>query len=55
MYSIEVENALSSFPGVAQAAVVGVTDPIWGERVHAFVVGDPDQVSEADLSEHARS
>ena len=46
---------MSSFPGVAQAAVVGVTDPIWGERVHAFVVGDPDQVSEADLSEHARS
>ncbi|MEL6985375.1 MAG: AMP-binding protein, partial [Actinomycetota bacterium] len=55
VYSIEVENALSSFPGVAQAAVVGVPDPIWGERVHAFVVGQPDVLAEDGLAEHARS
>ena len=54
VYSIEVENALSSFPGVLQAAVVGVPDPIWGERVHAVVVGAPGAVSESDLREHAR-
>ena len=55
VYSIEVENALSSFPGVLQAAVVGVPDPIWGERVHAFVVGAQSGVCEAELREHARS
>lgn len=55
VYSIEVENALSTFPGVAQAAVVGVADPVWGERIHAFIVADPGAVSEAALDEHARS
>ena len=54
VYSIEVENALSSFPGVLQAAVIGVPDPIWGERVHAFVVAAAGEVSEYDLSKHAR-
>lgn len=54
VYSIEVENALSSFPGVVQAAVVGVPDPIWGERVHAFIVADPAEVDEVGLGEHAR-
>lgn len=54
VYSIEVENALSSFPGVVQAAVVGVADPMWGERVHAFVVADSGDVNESDLSDHAR-
>lgn len=54
VYSIEVENALSSFPGVVQAAVVGVPDPTWGERVHAFVVAPPGTVIESELDEHAR-
>ena len=54
VYSIEVERALSSFPGVLQAAVVGVPDPVWGERVHAFVVGLPGELSEAELREHLR-
>lgn len=57
VYSIEVENAVSSFPGVAQVAIVGVTDPIWGERVHAFVVAAPEVLRELDgsaLAEHAR-
>ena len=38
VYSAEVESALSTHPEVAQVAVVGVTDPQWGERVHAVVV-----------------
>ena len=55
VYCIEVENALSSFPAVAQAAVVGVADPTWGERVHAFVVVGDEQVSESQLREHVRA
>ena len=35
---MEVENALMSFPGVVEAAVVAEPCPVLGERVHAFVV-----------------
>ena len=38
VYSVEVENALMSFPGVVEAAVVAEPCPVLGERVHAFVV-----------------
>jgi long-chain acyl-CoA synthetase len=38
VYSIEVENAISSHPDVAQCAVIGIPDPRWGEAVHAIVV-----------------
>jgi long-chain acyl-CoA synthetase len=38
IYSTEVENALSLMPGVAEAAVIGIPDDKWGERVHAIVV-----------------
>lgn len=34
----EVENALYSFEGVRDAAVVGVPDPVLGEAIKAFVV-----------------
>jgi O-succinylbenzoic acid--CoA ligase len=38
----EVEAALARCPGVLQAAVVGMPDPEWGERVTAVVVpSDP--------------
>ena len=38
VYSIEVENALSWHPAIEECAVVGVPDPVWGERVHAHIV-----------------
>lgn len=34
----EVEEVLAAFPGVAEAAVVGLPDERWGETVTAFVV-----------------
>jgi fatty-acyl-CoA synthase len=36
--SIEVENALAAHPDVAEVAVVGAPDPVWGEIPVAFVV-----------------
>jgi len=37
VFSAEVENALMAHPGVADCAVVGVPDPVLGERTFAFV------------------
>ena len=39
---VEVENALHRIPGVREAAVVGVPDPLLGEAIRAYVVAEPD-------------
>ena len=42
VYSIEVERGLlAANPGLAQAAVIGVPDPTWGEAVVAYAVLRP--------------
>ena len=38
IYSVEVENVLMAHPAVIEAALVGKSCPILGERGHAFVV-----------------
>jgi fatty-acyl-CoA synthase len=38
VYPVEVEAAIEANPEIVEAAVVGVDDPEWGERVRAFVV-----------------
>ena len=52
----EVEEALKKFPGVRDAAVVGVPDPRFGERICAVVdfVGDKAPAL-AELSAHVKS
>nr|WP_221247529.1 acyl-CoA synthetase [Gordonia humi] len=56
----EIEHILLSYPGVREAAVVGVPDDDLGQRIVAFVVGDverPDDLIDAvakDLSVHKR-
>jgi long-chain acyl-CoA synthetase len=52
IYSIEVENALMSFPGVVEAAAVAQPCPVLGERVHAFVVVNDASLQPADLKRH---
>ncbi len=37
----EVENALHGIPGIRQAAVVGIPDPLLGEAIRAYVVAEP--------------
>lgn len=58
VYSLEVENALATYPGVLQVAVVGQPDETWGSRVHGIVVLSAQAAqatTEADLAAHART
>jgi long-chain acyl-CoA synthetase len=48
VYSVEVENAIASHPGVAQVAVIGIPSEKWGEAVHAIVVLRPDATATED-------
>jgi fatty-acyl-CoA synthase len=41
VYPAELENVLADCPAIAEAAVVGVPDPKWGEAVVAAVVRKP--------------
>jgi long-chain acyl-CoA synthetase len=55
VYSVEVENAIASHPGVAQVAVIGIPSEQWGEAVHAIVVPkDGVTLTEDEIVEHAR-
>lgn len=49
LYPVEVEETLTSLPGVSEAAVVGVPDPRTGEAVHAYVV--PERGATLSLEE----
>lgn len=60
VYPAEVEAVLAAMQGVAEVAVVGVSDAQTGEAVHAYVVPtpgvrlDPDQLREAAAHSLAR-
>jgi acyl-CoA synthetase (AMP-forming)/AMP-acid ligase II len=51
----QVEDSLLGHEGVAQAAVIGVPHPKWGEAVHAVVVRrDGSEVSEQELVDRVK-
>ena len=55
IYCIEVENALFTHPDVLDAAVVGMPDPVLGERVAAMVQLRPGSTADAaTLRGHVR-
>lgn len=55
IYPAEVENAIVGHPAVAEAAVVGQPDNVWGEAVKALVVLRPGHSATAEeIIAHAR-
>lgn len=57
VYSVQVENALAEHPDVVEVAVVGVPDPVMGEKVGAVVLPRAGVAAEAlvpDLVAFAR-
>lgn len=55
VYPVEVEEAVASHPAVAQAAVIGVEDSEWGERLRAFVVlRAGEHATAGELKAHVR-
>jgi len=56
IYPREIELLLNTHPGVADVAVVGVPDNLWGEQVAAFVRRAPgDAVKEDELASYCRA
>lgn len=56
VFPAEVEDLLGAHPGVAEAAVIGVPDESFGQRLKAFVVRKPGvTMTAADVKEHVRS
>ena len=51
----EVEAVLYSLPGVTEAAVIGVPDPVLGQAIKAFVVSSDPGLTAADVLRHCRA
>jgi acyl-CoA synthetase (AMP-forming)/AMP-acid ligase II len=55
VYSIEVENVLYTHPAVLEAAVIGIPDEVWGEKITAMVVLEQGkESSEQELIDHCK-
>lgn len=54
VYPLEVEQVLDAYPGVADAAVIGVDDERFGQRLAAYVVRSNPAVDADTLKEHIK-
>lgn len=56
VYPREVEDVLMAYDGVVEAAVVGLPDEKWGDKIHAVLaVRDPERFDIDRLNMHAKS
>jgi acyl-CoA synthetase (AMP-forming)/AMP-acid ligase II len=55
IYSVEVENAISRNLKIAETAVIGVPDKVFGEVVKAYVIlRKGEKMTEVELQEHCK-
>ena len=56
IYPAEIEHVIRAHPGVADVAVIGVPDELWGENVKALIVPREEHtIGAADIIRHARA
>ncbi|WP_209647941.1 acyl-CoA synthetase [Kibdelosporangium banguiense] len=56
VFPVEVENLLAEHPGVVEAAVIGVPDADFGQRLRAFVVRrEGAELDEGALKDHVKA
>ena len=48
IYPAEIEAVLHAYPDLIDAAVFGIPDDEWGERVHAIVQAKPGRALDVD-------
>jgi fatty-acyl-CoA synthase len=56
--SLQLEDILLQYPGVSEAAVIGVPDERWGERAAALVVPSPGhagRLTDDELKQHVQT
>jgi long-chain acyl-CoA synthetase len=56
VYSVEVENVLSTHPAVMEVAVIGIPHELWGEQVHAVIVrrDGHGETTDAEILDYCR-
>ncbi|HWF24317.1 MAG TPA: AMP-binding protein [Solirubrobacteraceae bacterium] len=56
VFPAEIEDTIAGHPDVVEAAVIGVPDPDYGQRLKAFVVARPGtRLSEKAVKDHVKS
>ena len=55
VYPVDVEEALYTHEGVAECAVIGKPDDVFGETVKAYVVRKTTATGVAELVDHCRT
>jgi acyl-CoA synthetase (AMP-forming)/AMP-acid ligase II len=55
VYPREIEEVLYRHPKILEAAVIGLPDPVWGEKVHAVIaVKDGELLNEQDVINYTK-
>ncbi|MHC1785429.1 MAG: class I adenylate-forming enzyme family protein [Anaerolineaceae bacterium] len=52
---VEVERVLYALPGVVEAAVIGIPDPVLGQALKVFIVSNNPDITEKTILAHCRS
>jgi long-chain acyl-CoA synthetase len=52
---VEVERVLYALPGVVEAAVIGIPDPVLGQALKVFIVRNDPEVTEKTILAHCRA